>query len=58
LLPWPEEAFENDVEELHEVRARLISLPALKADKSETRNDRHVAAKDSADMATLSRFGR
>jgi hypothetical protein len=51
---WPDGAFENDVAELLGVRARVISLRALKADKSETRTDALVAAKDRADLATLS----
>jgi hypothetical protein len=38
------------------VRARVISLGALKADKAATRDDSIVAAKDRADLATLSRF--
>jgi Aminoglycoside-2''-adenylyltransferase len=51
---WPDEAFEDDVAELAGVRARVISLPALKADKAERRDDPIVAAKDRADLATLS----
>ncbi|HET9324804.1 MAG TPA: nucleotidyltransferase family protein [Gaiellaceae bacterium] len=51
---WPEGAFANDVGELEGVRARLISLRALKADKSERQGD---AAKDGVDMLTLSRLG-
>ena len=51
---WPEEAFEDDVAELAGVRARVISLPALRADKAERRDDPIVAAKDRADLATLS----
>jgi hypothetical protein len=38
------------------VRARVISLPALKADKAERRDDPIVAAKDRADLATLSKL--
>jgi aminoglycoside-2''-adenylyltransferase len=53
---WPDEAFENDVAELLGVRVRIITLRALKADKSETRDHALVAAKDRADSATLSRF--
>jgi Aminoglycoside-2''-adenylyltransferase len=53
---WPDEAFENDVAELRGVRAKVISLRALKAEKSETRDDALVAAKDRADLASLSRF--
>ena len=52
---WPDEAFEHDMAELLGVPARVISLRALKADKSETRDDALVAAKDRADLATLSR---
>jgi hypothetical protein len=54
---WPDGAFEDDVAELRGVRVRLISLGALKADKSEVRDDSTVAAKDRADLATLSHFG-
>ena len=53
---WPDNAFEDDVAELHGVRVRVISLRALKADKSEAREDPIVAAKDRADVAILSRF--
>jgi hypothetical protein len=56
-VAWPDGAFENDVAELRGVRARVISLRALKDDKSETRDDPRIAAKDRADVATLSRFG-
>jgi hypothetical protein len=51
---WPDEAFEDDVAELAGVRARVISLPALRADKAERHDDPIVAAKDRADLATLS----
>ena len=54
---WPGGAFEDDVAELRGVHVRVISLGALKADKSEVRDDSTVAAKDRADLATLSRFG-
>lgn len=54
---WPDRAFEDDVAELQGVRARIMSLRALKDDKSETRTDPLVADKDRADMTTLSRFG-
>jgi hypothetical protein len=53
---WPEGSFGNDAAELRGVRARVISLRALKADKSEIRDDSLVAAKDRADLATLSRL--
>lgn len=50
---WPEAAFEDDTAQLHAVRARVISLSALKADKAEARDDADVAAKDQQDLATL-----
>jgi hypothetical protein len=53
--PWPEAAFEGDVAELAGVRACVITLAALQAEKSQGRDDPVVAAKDSADVATLSR---
>jgi Aminoglycoside-2''-adenylyltransferase len=52
---WPDGSFEGDSAELCGMRARIISLRSLKADKSETRDDPIVAAKDRADVATLSR---
>jgi hypothetical protein len=52
---WPDEAFEDDVAALLGVTAKVIALRALKADKAETRDDAVVAAKDRADLATLSR---
>jgi hypothetical protein len=45
---------ESEVAELRGVRARVISLPALKADEAELREDPIVAAKDRADLAALS----
>ena len=53
---WPDGMFEGDVVELLGVRARVVTLRALKADKAETRDDPVVAAKDRADLASLSRF--
>jgi hypothetical protein len=50
---WPEGAFGQDIAELGGVRARLIGLDALRADKSESHDDPRVAAKDRADLATL-----
>jgi hypothetical protein len=51
--PWPDDAFGDDVAELEGIRARVISLGALRADKSETHDDPQVAAKDRADLTTL-----
>jgi hypothetical protein len=50
---WPEGSFGDDVAELRGVRARVISLDALKADKSTVHGDPGVAAKDRADLCTL-----
>jgi hypothetical protein len=50
---WPEDASGDDVAELADVRARVISFGALRTDKSEARDDPRVAAKDRADLATL-----
>jgi hypothetical protein len=55
-VAWPDGTFEGDVVQLLGVRARVITLRALKADKAETRDDPVVAAKDRADLASLSRF--
>jgi Aminoglycoside-2''-adenylyltransferase len=52
---WPDRAFENDVAELDDVRARVMSLAALREDKSQVHADPTVAAKDRADLATLTR---
>jgi hypothetical protein len=52
---WPDQAFGGDVAELHGVRARVMSLRALIADKSEARDDPAAAAKDRADVEILSR---
>ncbi|HEY3105961.1 MAG TPA: hypothetical protein VGJ49_04100, partial [Gaiellaceae bacterium] len=54
---WSEGAFGDDVKELYGVRARVIALGALKTDKSAARSDPAVAAKDAADVATMSRIG-
>ena len=55
---WPKGAFRDDVRELGGVRARVIALDSLAADKSEAHDDPVVAAKDRADVATLSRVER
>jgi hypothetical protein len=54
---WPQGTFEKDVRELYGVRARIIALGALKTDKSAARSDPAIAAKDAADVATMSRIG-
>jgi hypothetical protein len=51
---WPAGAFADDLGELRGVRARIISLEALTADKSDAHDDPRVAAKDRADLAILS----
>jgi hypothetical protein len=53
---WPDRAFEDAVGELLDTRARIISLRALKLDKSESRDDPAVAAKDRLDSVILSRL--
>ncbi len=55
---WPDGAFQDDLLELRGVRARVIALGALEADKSAAHDDPAVAAKDRADLATLSRVAR
>ena len=55
---WPEGSFADDFAELSGVRARVVSLPSLRADKGEIRDDARVAAKDSADSITLARLTR
>jgi aminoglycoside-2''-adenylyltransferase len=50
---WAAGAFEDDTGEVGGVRARVISLKSLKAEKSETHDDAIAAAKDRADIATL-----
>jgi hypothetical protein len=50
---WPDGAFEDDVAELLGIRARVMSLRALRADKAEIRDDAGVTAKDRADSRTL-----
>jgi hypothetical protein len=50
---WPAGTFGNDVRELHGVRARVIAREPLIAEKSTVRDDQLVAAKDRADVASL-----
>jgi hypothetical protein len=52
---WPDDAFGDDVAELRRVRARVIGLGALIADKSVAREDPSTAAKDRADVLSLDR---
>lgn len=51
---WPDGSFEDEVGEVDGLRARVVGLRALAADKSETRHDPSVAAKDAVDLRTLS----
>lgn len=55
-VDWPEGTFGDDVAELRGVRARIIGLAALRADKAELREDPTVAAKDRADTEVLARL--
>jgi hypothetical protein len=61
---WSDEPLSTDFAELSGVRARVLGLAALKRGKSRPRDDPVQAAKDRADLATLtqltrsSRFGR
>jgi hypothetical protein len=50
---WPNETFGDDVVELMGVRARVIGLGALVADKSVVREDPATAAKDRVDLLSL-----
>lgn len=54
---WAPGAFEDDVGQIGEVRARVIGLRSLKAEKSEPRDDSVAAAKDRVDLATLAGLG-
>ena len=53
---WPPNSFEHEVAEVAGVRARVVSLSSLKADKAIVRDDESVAAKDRADSVTLGRL--
>jgi hypothetical protein len=53
---WPPGAFGADVSELLGVRARIITVNALKADKAEPRANALASAKDLADLAALVRL--
>jgi hypothetical protein len=53
---WPQNSFERDVAEVAGVRARVVSLSSLRADKAMLSDDESVAAKDRADSVTLGEF--
>ena len=55
---WPSSSFGEDTAELSGIRVRVVSLPSLRADKREIRDDARVAAKDRADSLTLARLTR
>jgi lincosamide nucleotidyltransferase A/C/D/E len=50
---WPEAAFGDEIAWLGGVRARVIGLGALRADKSSAHGNPRAAAKDRADLETL-----
>ena len=54
---WADDDFGGEVGELNGVRARLIPLALLMRGKSRARDDPGEAAKDRADLATLTRLG-
>jgi hypothetical protein len=54
---WAAGAFEDDMGEVAGVRARVISLKSLRAEKSEVHEDAIAAAKDRADIAVLADLG-
>jgi hypothetical protein len=53
---WPAGSFGDEVAALGDVRARVVELPSLIADKSEDRTDPETARKDAADIAVLGRI--
>ena len=53
---WPNGAFAEDLAELGGVTARVLNLSALRTDKAAEHDDPIVAAKDHADLRTLSRI--
>jgi hypothetical protein len=55
---WPPNSFGDDTAELEGIRARVVSLPSLRAEKNEIRDDASVAAKDRADSVMLARLGK
>ncbi|WP_375426714.1 nucleotidyltransferase domain-containing protein [uncultured Friedmanniella sp.] len=54
---WPVGSFGDDVAEVGGVRARVVSRASLIEDKSGPRDDPAAAAKDRADVATLTALG-
>jgi Aminoglycoside-2''-adenylyltransferase len=50
---WPPDAFETDVGVIGDVRARVIALDALRAEKSAGYGGPETHAKDQADIAAL-----
>lgn len=54
---WPAATFGDDVTELHGVRACVVGRGALVTEKSTDRADPATAAKDRADVASLTRPG-
>jgi hypothetical protein len=56
-IPWAADSFGPDVAELDGVRARLITLAALRRGKASAREDPADGAKDRADARTLAGIG-
>jgi hypothetical protein len=54
---WPDGAFGSDVADLDGTRARVITLEALRREKSQAQDDPRAAAKDRADLESLTRAG-
>jgi hypothetical protein len=50
---WPGGAFGDDIAQLEGVRARVVTLAALRLDKREPHEDPRAAEKDRADLGTL-----
>jgi hypothetical protein len=53
---WPHETFGDDVADLRGVRARIISLAALRADKPELREDPKGRGEGPADTEVFARL--
>jgi hypothetical protein len=54
---WATAAFGQDIRTLAGVRARVIALPALREEKSGSREDPIAEAKDGQDLEALKRLG-